>query len=135
MFALYIHSLPERRVANSTAWGSTGTLRAARLGRIALQKHRKLEFAQPTMVDLPHLRVAGKQHKGSTAGDLEQPPDAVRSLRRELRCARIGQIGGDIEQGLLRIVEMRWQNDLAYISRPGRRFIYSKPPPTARVAE
>ena len=86
---------------------------SAVFGSIALQQHGEVQFAEQPLVDVVHLRVAGEQDECPPARNLEQPPDAVGRFGRELRGARIRQVGRHIEQRLIFIVEVRRQDSFA----------------------
>ena len=73
-------------------------LEQRRFRSVALLEHRKLQQAEQAVVDLVHLRVAGEEHEGAAAGDLEQAADAVGGRADKLRRARIGQIGRDVQE-------------------------------------
>src|SRR5664279_6524969 len=60
-----------------------------------------------------HQRVAGEQTKRAPAGDLQQLLDALRRPLDKLRLARVGQIGGYIQQRLALVVEVRFDHQFA----------------------
>ena len=78
-----------------------------------MQQHGEIKFAKQALVDVIHLRVTGEQHECPATRNCEQAPDAVGSLGGKLRGARIGQIGWDIKQRLIFVIEMRGQNGFA----------------------
>ncbi len=122
LFALHVHTLPERRGGEQHGVRGKAKLieqRAAR--RRALQQHGKFELAQQAVVQVAHLRVAGEEAEGAPARDLQQFADACRRARAAVGRAWIGQVGRNVEHGLLREVEVRGHHQLARVlhAQPG----------------
>ena len=81
-------------------------------------EHRKLQLAKQPLINFIHLRVAGEEHEGASARDLEQPANDPGSLAGELRRARIGQIGRDVENRLAFVIEVRGDDQFARVIEP-----------------
>src|SRR5271155_4830663 len=93
-------------------------LEQRRFWGVTLFEHGVIQFAEQPLVDLVHLRIAGEQDKGSSAGDLEQPPNKTRSLASELGCARVRQPRRDVEDGLTFVSEVGWDDQFAGVIEP-----------------
>src|SRR5262249_37526419 len=60
-----------------------------------------------------HLGIAGEETKGAALRDLQHAPNLFRRLRREEVRTRIGQIGRNVKDRLIRIIVVRWHDQLA----------------------
>ena len=64
-------------------------------------------------MELAHLGVAGEEAEGAAAGDLEDAADPLGGLGEEVGLARVGHAWREVEEGLLGVVEVRWDDELA----------------------
>ena len=64
-------------------------------------------------MDLIHLGVAGEEDEGASASDFEKFANTFGGLGGELRRARVGQIGRNVEQSLRFVIEVRRKNGFA----------------------
>src|SRR5208283_2915085 len=123
LLALHVHTLPERRGSEQHRVRCEPKLLKQRgFWRVSLLEHGEINDAEKLVVDIVHLRVAGEEHEGAAARDLEEPTHHASGLRCELRSARIGQVGRDVKDCLAFVVEMRGDNELA-------RMVKAKPLP------
>ena len=107
LLPLYVNTLPEGRGRKRHRIRSEPKLlEQSALRRIALTKHGEFDLAEKSLIDVIHLRIAGEEHERPPSGDLEQLPNAVGGFDRELRSARIGQVGWNIEHRLALIIEV-----------------------------
>ena len=105
---MHVHSLPERRCAEEDGVRRQAELFEQRgFWRVSLLEHGEIDQAEEAVVDFVHLRVAGEEDEGAAAGDFEQAANDVGGLGGELRRARVGQVGRDVEDGLALVVEVR----------------------------
>ena len=81
-------------------------------------EHGKFQLAKKAVVDFIHLRVAGEEHEGASAGNLQQPPDHAGRLAGELWRAWIGQIGRDVKDRLAFVIEVRGDDQVARVVEP-----------------
>ena len=108
LVSLDVDALPERGGGEEYGVGREAELFEQRhFGSVALQEHREFKFAEQALINLVHLRIAGEEDEGATAGDFQQAFYAVRGLGYELRRARVGQVGRNIENYLTLIIEVR----------------------------
>src|SRR4029079_19674699 len=114
LLALNIHPLPEGRGRNQHTMGRGAEFFKERtLWGVALQEHGKFHLAEQALIYVPHLGIAGEQHKSAAARDLQEPADSFCGLESKLRRAGFGKVGRDIKQGLILVIEVRREN---YIS-------------------
>ena len=71
---------------------------------------------------LAHLRVAGEEAEGAALGDLEDAADALGGLLLEVGLARVGHVWREVEQRLLRVVEVAGDDELAAWMAEARRW-------------
>ena len=91
LLALHVYPLPKgRRTEQNRMWCEAELLEQNAFGRVTLQEHRKFELPQQTLIYVIHLGVTGEQDECSSAGDLQQPPDAIGSARGKLWRTRVG---------------------------------------------
>ena len=83
----------------------------------ALHEEREGQLGQHALVHDAHLRVAGEQAEGAASGDLEHAAGALGGLREEVGVARVGHAGGQIQQRLLLVVEVGWDDELAGVGQ------------------
>ena len=137
LLALDVDSLPEGGGAEEDGVGGVAELLQQDVARGgAVEEERVGELGEEALVDVAHLRVAGEEAEGAALGDLEDAADALGGFVGEVGLARVGHVGREIEEGLLFVVEVRGDDELAgVVVRPRRRRMWSKPPETVRVAE
>ena len=58
-------------------------------------------------MEFAHLGVRGEEAEGSATGDFKHAADFFGGLREEVRMTRHGHGGGQIEERLLRVIEVR----------------------------
>ena len=78
-----------------------------------MHEGRKFDLERDALMELPHLCVAGEQHKRPAARDLQQPDRFLHRLLQEPRAPRIGQMLRHVEQRLLGVVEVAGHNQRA----------------------
>ncbi len=107
LLTLHVYTLPEGRCREQDSIRRKAKLlEQSALRGITLTQHWKLDFSQKPLINVIHLRVAGKKYKGPATGDFEQPANAVSGFGPELGSAGIRQVRGDVEQRLALVVKM-----------------------------
>jgi hypothetical protein len=114
LLALYVYALPEAGRAEEDGAGGVAELFEQNVARGgSLEEQWVGEFGGKALVSGAHLRIAGEQAEGAAAGDLEDAAGALGRLDEEIGFAGVGHVGRQIEQRLLRVVEVRRDDEFA----------------------
>ena len=113
LLALHVDTLPEGGGAEEDGVGGVAELLQKDVaGGGALHEERVGELGEEAVVELAHLGVAGEEAEGAAAGDFEDAADFFGGLREEVGVAGCGHGGREIEERLLRVVEVAGDDEL-----------------------
>ena len=114
LLALDVYTLPEGRGAEEDGVGGGFELLQEYVpGKRAVEKERVGEFGEEAVVDFAHLLVAGEEAEGAAFGDFEDAADAFGGFELEVGLAGVGHVGGQVEEGLLGVVKVAGDDELA----------------------
>ena len=84
-------------------------LQQNRARRRSLQQQRKPDARSHAFKKIVHLRVAGEQAERPPSAEFQQLHDFVRGLGREPRVTHVRHLPGQVQQRLIRKIELRRQ--------------------------